>query len=190
VGRRNYLIEGVSCSGKTSVARELRRRGFHVVDGDNELAYVGDPETGSPIDAPPAFADERSRAEWSTWHWCWRLDKVKAIVADNDEPVTFFCGGSRNFPTFIDLFDAVFVLDIDQETLKRRVEQRSPDEWGAGGTRAERDEAIRLHQTKEAVPDGHLIDATVPLRRVVDEILRACDPAMGGGDLLEPETRT
>jgi broad-specificity NMP kinase len=175
----NYLIDGVSCSGKTSVARELQRRGYHVIHGDRELAYVADPETGRPATEPVASADDRSRAEWRTRHWCWQLDKVKAIVANKDEAVTFFCGGSRNFFQFIDLFDAVFVLDVDHDTLKRRVEQRPDEEWGAGGDRAERAEAIRLHQTKEVVPDGRIIDATVPVARVVDEILRQCDGKAG-----------
>ncbi|WP_245963538.1 AAA family ATPase [Terracoccus luteus] len=34
MGVRNYLVEGVSCSGKTSVCRELQRRGIHAVNGD------------------------------------------------------------------------------------------------------------------------------------------------------------
>ncbi|WP_157745034.1 hypothetical protein [Micromonospora coxensis] len=40
------------------------------------------------------------------------MDDVRARVADHDEPVTFFCGGSRTFHAFIDLFDGVFVLDL------------------------------------------------------------------------------
>ncbi|WP_246056758.1 AAA family ATPase [Nocardioides eburneiflavus] len=30
MGVHNYLVEGVSCTGKTSVATELERRGHHV----------------------------------------------------------------------------------------------------------------------------------------------------------------
>jgi len=47
---RNYLIEGVSGTGKTSVYKELRRRGYHAIDGDSDLAFQGDPETGEPMD--------------------------------------------------------------------------------------------------------------------------------------------
>ena len=36
MGIRNYLIEGVSGTGKTSVCKELRRRGYHAINGDNE----------------------------------------------------------------------------------------------------------------------------------------------------------
>ena len=50
MGIRNYLIEGVSGTGKTSVCNELQRRGYHAIHGDRELAYRGDPETGEPTD--------------------------------------------------------------------------------------------------------------------------------------------
>lgn len=43
-------MEGVSGAGKTAVCDELRRRGFHAINGDRELAYEGDPATGEPRD--------------------------------------------------------------------------------------------------------------------------------------------
>jgi Cdc6-like AAA superfamily ATPase len=43
MGMRNYLIEGVSGTGKTSVCKELQRRGYYAINGDTELAYQGDP---------------------------------------------------------------------------------------------------------------------------------------------------
>jgi predicted ATPase len=48
MGRRNYLIEGVSGVGKTAVYTELQRRGYQAIHGDRELVYRGDPETGLP----------------------------------------------------------------------------------------------------------------------------------------------
>lgn len=50
MGVRNYLIDGGSGTGKTTVATELQRRGLHVIHGDRELAYHGDQETGDPTD--------------------------------------------------------------------------------------------------------------------------------------------
>src|SRR5687768_10966333 len=49
VGKRNYLMEGVSGTGKTTVCNELQRRGYQAVRGDRELAYQGDPQTGEPV---------------------------------------------------------------------------------------------------------------------------------------------
>ncbi|HEY3337583.1 MAG TPA: hypothetical protein VGK18_03695 [Propionicimonas sp.] len=110
MGTRNYLIEGVSGTGKTSVCRELRRRGHHAVNGDTDLAYQGDPATGEPLDGH------------TQEHHVW----------DGG-------GCGRSPPT------------------------------GPG----ERTLIERLHRTGEDLPrDGIVIDATAPLSRVVDEILR------------------
>jgi hypothetical protein len=165
MGRRNYLIEGLSGTGKTSVCNELQRRGYHAIHGDRELAYQGDPETGEPT------------AGGLHEHHIWDVGKVKALVADRDEAVTFFCGGSRNYLKFIDLFDGVFVLEVDLATLNRRLDERPDAEWG-GGKPTERERIVRWHQTKADVPqDGVVIDATAPIERVVEEILRRCEAA-------------
>jgi hypothetical protein len=162
MGVRNYLIEGVSGTGKTAVCRELQRRGFFAINGDNELAYQGDPETGAPT--------EGRRHE----HHIWDVEKVRALVACQDAAVMFFCGGSRNFSKFIDLFDGVFLLEIDRDTLIRRLAQRPEDEWG--GRPEEQELALRLHRTREDLPKGGVaVDATAPIERVVDEVLRQSD---------------
>ena len=158
MGVRNYLIEGVSGSGKTSVCDELRRRGYHSINGDRDLAYQGDPKTGEPLDG---FAHE---------HHIWDVDKVRALVADQRHAASFFCGGSRNFDGFIDLFDGVFVLEVDLDTLNRRLAARPADEWG--GRASEREFIARVHATKEDIPmNAIIIDATTPISRVVDAIL-------------------
>lgn len=157
MGRRNYLVEGVSGTGKTSVCEELQRRGYHAIHGDRELAYQGDPATGAAVEG-------RTHD-----HHLWQVEKVRALVANQDEAETFFCGGSRNFSNFIGLFDGVFVLEVDLDTLKRRLDERTEDEWG--GRQAERELIERLHQSGEDTPDGIVIDATAPAARVVDEIL-------------------
>lgn len=161
MGIRNYLIEGISGTGKTSVCKELQRRGYDAIHGDRELAYQGDPETGT-------------RTYGVTHeHHIWDVDKVKDLVANQNESVTFFCGGSRNFSKFIDLFDGVFVLEVDLDTLNRRLDERPEDEWGGKGRKMERELIVRLHQTKEDIPkNGMIIDATVPIEEVVDAIVR------------------
>jgi adenylate kinase family enzyme len=170
MGKRNYLIEGVSGAGKTTVATELQRRGYQAIHGDRELVYRGDPETGLPMvpetDPPTAL--------WMSEHQIWNIEKVKAYVADQKEVATFFCGGSRNHDKFIHLFDGVFVLDVDQDTMNRRIDERvALDPTDFGGKPEERKLAERLYQTKEDIPkNGIIIDATRPLVQVVDEILK------------------
>ena len=166
MGRRNFLVEGVSGTGKTSVCDELQRRGYHAVHGDRELAYQGDPATGAAV--------EGRTHENHLWH----VEKVRALVADQHEEATFFCGGSRNFSDFIGLFDGVFVLQVDLHTLRRRLDGRPEDEFG--GKLAERELVERVHRSGEDTPEGIVIDATAPVERVVDEILDVASPSRGG----------
>ncbi|HSZ53538.1 MAG TPA: hypothetical protein VK801_18370 [Caulobacteraceae bacterium] len=172
MGVRNYLIEGVSGAGKTAVAVELQRRGYQAVHGDRELAYRGDPETGLPM-APETATPT---AIWMSEHQIWDVEKVRAFVANREVAVTFFCGGSRNFAKFIDLFDGVFVLEIDRDTMNRRIDERvALDPTDFGGTPEDRELIERLYATKEDVPKNAMsIDASAPIARVVDAILSKC----------------
>ena len=161
MGVKNYLIDGVSCAGKTTVCNELQRRGFHAIHGDRELAYWGDPKTGEPVHG--CAGAQRT--------WMWNVATVSALVADQNHAATFFCGGSRNSDRFISLFDDVFVLEINLDTLNRRLAARPEDAWG--GSASEGASFARLqHATKEGLPtNAIIIDATAPLSSIVDTIL-------------------
>lgn len=180
MGVRNFLIEGVSGAGKTAVATELQRRGYQAIHGDRELAYRGDPETGLPV-APET---DPPTVLWMSEHHIWDVEKVKAYVANQDEPLTFFCGGARNFPKFIDLLDGVFILEVDRETMNRRIDERvARDPTDFGGRPEERDLIARLYATQGDVPKrGVRIDATAPIATVVDEILAQCGAADRSGE--------
>ena len=162
MGMWNYLISGVSCTGKTSVCTELQRRGYYAIHGDRELAYWGDPKTGEPVNG--CAGEHRS--------WMWNVEKVRALVADHNHAATFLCGGSRNSDRFIDWLDGIFVLEIDRDTLNRRLAARPADAWG--GSASEGESFARFqHATKEGLPtNASIIDATAPLAHVVDEIVR------------------
>ncbi len=170
MGKRNYLIEGVSGTGKTSVCQELRRRGYAAINGDRELRYQGDPPAGGTTEdvgqGLPPFLSPKTRHEQNIWD----VEKVRRLAANQDDEATFFCGGSRNFKQFMDLFDEIFILDVDAETLNERLDSRPEADWGK--SQSERELILHLHATKEDLPgSGIVIDATRPLANVVDEIL-------------------
>lgn len=176
MGIKNYLIDGISGTGKTAVAEELERRGYHVLHGDRELKYRGDPQTNQPVQEPD-HASEADKAEWRQKHHCWDMDKVNAVIADHSVPVSFFCGGARNFRHFIDKLDAIFVLEVDDinEIFRRMDERVARDPTDFGGKPEEKEMVARLHKTKEDIPKGDfIIDATAPLEQVVDKILEKC----------------
>jgi len=157
MAKRNYLIEGGSGTGKSAVCEELQKRGYKAINGDRELAYKGDPQTG-----------ERIEATGFEYH-IWDVDKVKQIIANKDDEVAFFCGGSRNFHKFIDLFDKIFVLDVDTETLRKRLESREADDWG--GNDKQKEFILRLHAANDTIPKGITINTARPLNEVVDAIV-------------------
>jgi predicted ATPase len=163
MGVRNYLIDGGSGTGKTTVCDELQRWGYQAIHGDRELKVDTkvDRATNGPTpgyDLPPL----------------WDLDKVDALLEDQREAVTFFCGGCSNASEFIDRLDGVFVLVVDDlGTVMRRIDERvlvDPSDWG--GREEEREIIKRAHKTKEAISEGWVIDASVPVESVVDKILR------------------
>jgi len=176
MGARNYLIDGVSGAGKTTLAEALERRGYDVVHGDRVLAYLGDPETGQPLDDDLARLRAADNVTWAHEHWIWDVDKVRALIADQRSPATFFCGGSRNWRRFVDLFDAVFVLELDLDTLIQRLARRGEDEFG--GRPRERALIAHKYATNEDTPPGAVsIDATAAIEAVVDAILAKCGGA-------------
>jgi hypothetical protein len=139
------------------MSRAARTR-LRAIDGDRKLAYQGDPTTG-----------EKTEGRCHEHH-IWDLEKVRRLAANQNDEATFFCGGSRNFKQFIDLFDEIFILDVDAETLNERLDGRPDDDWGKH--KSERELILRLHATKEDTPSSCIvIDATQPLVSVVDEIL-------------------
>jgi hypothetical protein len=79
-----------------------------LVHGDRELAYNGNPETGEPTEGG-GFE-----------HWIWDVAKVKALVADHSEAVTFFCGGSRNLLVLGEQAGDGVVDQVDETELPRR----------------------------------------------------------------------
>jgi hypothetical protein len=158
VANRNYLVEGLSGVGKSSVYEELIRRGYNAISTDRVWSYNADPNTGLTGGA----------IGHDTWIW----DHQKAVnELESPEPeVLFVCGSSRNSDNFLAYFIKVFTLRIDDDTMRRRLEDRTADDWGLGPEAIEL--MIELNRSDEKPAGAIEIDATQPLNQVVDELLR------------------
>ena len=170
MGRRNFIIEGVSGAGKTAVCDELIRRGYHAVHGDRELRpSKNHARRLQTLDGTPQ--DEAELVALIHKAGIWDKTKVLRHLENSGVDVSFFCGGFRNHDDLLGLFDGVFTLEIDAETLARRLSTRPPDEFG--GRPSEQALISRLHATKEDMPKGAIsIDATRPVEEVADQIVR------------------
>ena len=110
MAKRNYLVEGLSGAGKSSVYEELIRRGYKAISTDRAWKYHADPDTGLP--GGPTHHDN---AMW---------DQQKAVSElESPEPeVLFVCGSSRNRDRFLPYFSTIFNLRIDDDTMRRRLQ--------------------------------------------------------------------
>ncbi len=158
MAKRNYLVEGLSGTGKSSVYEELIRRGYTAISTDRAWSYSADPDTGLP--GGPIGHD--------TWMW----DQQRAVSElERPEPdVLFVCGSSRNRDHFLPYFTKIFNLRIDDDTMRRRLELRTEDDWLLGQEGV--DLMLQLNQSDEGPAGAIDVDATQALNQVVDELLR------------------
>ncbi|MGZ8179565.1 nucleoside kinase [Williamsia sp. SKLECPSW1] len=156
------LVTGGSCTGKSAVAAELRRRGASVIDGDRDIAYQGDPLTGKRLASSPAGRP-------SHWNHIWDVEAARELVATAAPGCVYLCGDARNLNDLVPFVDAVVVLQIDVRTLRRRLDARPIDEFGA--TPDERELVLRLHDRPGRWPDCAVhVDATRTVDAVVDDL--------------------
>ena len=158
VAERNYLVEGLSGTGKSSVFDELIRRGYTAISTDRAWSYHADPDSGLP--GGPIHHD----------NWLWDQRKALTALEDLEPDVLFVCGSGRNRDEFLPHFTKIFNLRIDDDTLRRRLQGRTAEDWDLGPEAIEY--MLGLNRDDDGPPGAIQIDATRPLDNVVDEILR------------------
>jgi hypothetical protein len=158
MAKRNYLVEGLSGAGKSSVYEELIRRGYKAISTDRAWKYRADPDTPLPGEPNPY--------QNSLW------DQQKALSElESPEPeVLFVCGSSGNRDRFLPYFTKIFNLRIDDDTMRRRLRERTNNDYGKQPEEAEL--MLRLNRSNEKPAGAIDVDATRPLDQVVDELLR------------------
>ena len=157
MAKRNYLVEGLSGAGKSSVYEEMIRRGYKAISTDRAWKYHADPHTG------PGSPNHYDNSLW---------DQEKAVIElESPEPeVLFVCGSSRNRDCFLAYFTKIFNLRIDDDTMRRRLQERTNNNFGKQPEELEL--MLRLNRSDEKPVGAIDVDATQPLDQVVDELLR------------------
>lgn len=154
MAKRNFLVDGLSGVGKSAVYEELVRRGHTAVTADRVWGY-----------------HEGGRVAHDTW--LWEEDKAVGELTKPEPEVLFICGSSRNSERFLPYFAKVFNLRIDEDTMRRRLEARTDDDWPLGGEGVEL--MLGLNRKGEKLPGSIDVDATRPIDHIVDEILRLAE---------------
>jgi hypothetical protein len=168
-----YLVTGTSGAGKSTVARRLAAIGHQAVSTDATAGLCGWTDAaGRPAERP-----DQPDATWLTAHnWSWSASRLDGLIesADPDRPL-WLCGNAANQPDFLDRFDLVFLLELDEATMLRRLDDpaRGNDFGRIGDSRAlliaERNRVHAAWRARGAIP----IDATQPLNDVIAALLSA-----------------
>jgi hypothetical protein len=152
------LVEGLSGVGKSSVYDELIRRGHKAISTDRAWAYHADPDTGLP--GGPVRHD----------NFIWDEQQAVSELESPEPDVLFVCGSSRNRDRFLPYFTKIFNLRIDDATMRRRLEERTADDWALGQDGVEL--MLELNRSDDGPAGAIDVDAMQPLGQVVDELLR------------------
>lgn len=149
MAKHNYLISGLAGTGKSSVYETLLAQGFNAVDADSTLA------TQHPTG------------------WLWDHDQFWRLIKDKQDDALFICGSATNRDEFIDFFDKIFILCVDDDTLKHRLEQRQNNNFGKDplilAKLLSNNQGVKAYSLKRG---RIVIDATQPIHTVVDAILK------------------
>jgi hypothetical protein len=165
-----FLVTGNPGAGKSTVARELRGRGLLAIDPDD------DPQLSHWQDAAGEWVlgPERPDQTWLTTHrWVWSRARMEELIAGHDEDV-FVCGIARNQDDLLDLFDRVFLLQIDGRTQEARLAAHDslhpPGRSDAG--RREIREGRLIFEAHMLSLGAVALDGGAATASVVDDLLR------------------
>jgi thymidylate kinase len=148
---RRILVTGMSATGKSTALRELRRRGFEVVDTD---------EPG-----------------WTEWRdedggYVWREERIAELLAAERTATLYVSGTVSNQGRFYPRFDAVVLLAAPADVLLGRIASRTTNDYGKSAEERE----LVLGHLAEVEPllratCTHEIDASRPIEEVVVELV-------------------
>jgi broad-specificity NMP kinase len=165
------FITGTSGAGKSTVREELGRRGAQAYDTDeDEIAQWTNKITGG---ITPLTADAHRTPEFLAQN-DWKADpeRVRHLANRGEGEAVFLCGFIGNEEEVWPFFDQVFLLSIDEATMRRRLLTRTAHDFGKKPHELELllawNEVISAHYVARG---AIVIDGTKTPASVVDEIL-------------------
>lgn len=163
-----YLITGVAGTGKSTVAEELRKRGYSAYDADAGFSYYVEKATGKRCDHP-----QTPSLEWYAGHERVFDEAVlEELFKKHAQEPLFICSITANQIKYYPQFDKIFLLTADDTTIAKRLEMRTNSDFGK--------HPVDMHRVLSGRPDfddsvrkaGAVeIDSTQPLEEVVEQVL-------------------
>lgn len=164
-------VTGAPGSGKTTLQKELSRRGYETRDIDNsDLGGPHNKNTGELVTIPPA--DQRS-PEWFEAHeWRIYLDAFTKLKDEATDKDIILCGVAASDGEILYIFDKIMYLNLDDKILTDRLKSRLDNDYGKNDF-----EVLEILDRKHGLDAKYAslnvidIDATKTLDEVAGEII-------------------
>ncbi len=167
---KKIYITGISGTGKTTIAEELEKKGFHTIgiDETSNLCSWTNKETQEKVER----GVEINREFTSKHNWICDIEYLKKLL-DKDIDLVFVVGVASNQDNFLDLFDKILILQCKPETFIKRIKNRSNNVFG-------KDKTVREHilewyedfENKMLQKGAISIDVEQPIDTVIKEVLK------------------
>jgi broad-specificity NMP kinase len=169
---KKYLITGVAGTGKSSVAKELRRRGLAAYDTEEGFSYYADKQTGERVSRP-----HEPTPEWYEKHHRIFDEKILInLMKKHRHEDLFICSITANQAKFYPQFDKIFLLTAPDDVITHRLGTRTNNYFGRHPLDLARVIGRHRQFDEELTADGALvIDSTKPIQAVADDILDQID---------------
>ena len=163
-----YLITGVAGTGKSSLAKELRRRGYAAYDTEEGFSYYVDKRTGERCAYP-----KTPSPEWYDGHERVFDEKVlmNLFKKHGAEPL-FIASITANQAKYYQEFEKIFLLTAPDAVITHRLGTRTNNYFGRHPVDLQR--VIGRHQQFDdelKALGAVVIDSTQPIEAVADEII-------------------
>jgi broad-specificity NMP kinase len=169
---KSVFITGPAGSGKSTMCRYLQQMGYRAYDIERVegLFEAVDRATGKA-----STRHERTEIEHVINH-DWICDKAKLheLMRNNSkDDIVFYCGSASNVDELLPLFDRVFLLEVSDSHLEKRLSKRQFGEFGHSAEVRALLFSWRVEWEKGLKAGGAIgIDAEQSLRETTEEILR------------------
>jgi len=156
------FVSGVSGTGKSTLMRELRKRGEEAIDMDTDCIRVSK-VTGNVISYEEAKRDG--------YDWIYPKDALQKLKAEAATKDIFILGITDNPQVIQDAADKFVWMTIPLDVLVQRLDSRQK-EYG----KSERERKLILDQyntlSNSLKPETFTLDATKPVETIADDLLQ------------------
>lgn len=156
-----FFISAVSGTGKTTLMRELQRRGEEAHDTDTECIRCSK-QTGEPIGYDEAKRDG--------YNWIYPTEHLQSLKAQSRAKNIFLLGSIDNFGEVKAAADDFIWMTVPLDVLIHRLDTREKE---YGKSDSERQPILALYQKMQSTisPSTFTLDATKPVGNIADDLL-------------------